>query len=83
MIIGLLNQKGGVGKTTVTLNLAAYFAREGFRTLVVDADPQASALSWSSAREAAALLRATGERSRGKRHPGQRACDHSDHALPF
>jgi chromosome partitioning protein len=56
MIIGLLNQKGGVGKTTVTLNLAAYFAREGFRTLVVDADPQASAMSWSSAREAAPLF---------------------------
>ncbi len=56
MIIGLLNQKGGVGKTTVALNLAAYFAREGFRTLVVDADPQASALSWSSAREAPALF---------------------------
>jgi chromosome partitioning protein len=56
MIIGLLNQKGGVGKTTMTLNLAAYFAREGLRTLVVDADPQASALSWSSAREAPALF---------------------------
>jgi chromosome partitioning protein len=56
MIIGLLNQKGGVGKTTVTLNLAAYFAREGYRTLVVDADPQGSAMSWSSARESLALF---------------------------
>ena len=51
MIIGVLQQKGGAGKTTLTLNLAAYFAMEGARTLVVDADPQASALAWSSVRE--------------------------------
>lgn len=51
MIIGVLQQKGGAGKTTLTLNLAAYFASEGARTLVVDADPQASALAWSSVRE--------------------------------
>lgn len=51
MIIGVLQQKGGAGKTTLTLNLAAYFATEGARTLVVDADPQASALAWSSVRE--------------------------------
>jgi chromosome partitioning protein len=51
MIIGVLQQKGGVGKTTLALNLAAAFARDGLRTLVVDADPQASALAWSSVRE--------------------------------
>ena len=51
MIIGVLSQKGGVGKTTLTLNLAAHFAGLGARVLVVDADPQGSALAWSSARE--------------------------------
>jgi chromosome partitioning protein len=42
-IIALMNQKGGVGKTTTTVNLAAGIARLGRRTLVVDLDPQAHA----------------------------------------
>ncbi|WP_406699537.1 AAA family ATPase [Singulisphaera sp. Ch08] len=41
--IALLNQKGGVGKTTSTVNLAAALAAEGHRTLVLDLDPQAHA----------------------------------------
>jgi chromosome partitioning protein len=41
--IAVLNQKGGVGKTTTTVNLAAALANEGFRTLVLDLDPQAHA----------------------------------------
>ena len=53
MIIGLLNQKGGVGKTTISVNLAAAIARKGQRVLLVDADPQGSALAWSSLREGA------------------------------
>src|SRR3954466_13818927 len=41
--IALLNQKGGVGKTTSTVNLAAALAGEGHKTLVLDLDPQAHA----------------------------------------
>ncbi|MCU1392166.1 MAG: putative Soj/ParA-related protein [Ilumatobacteraceae bacterium] len=41
-IVALLNQKGGVGKTTVTLGLASAAAEAGHRVLVVDIDPQAS-----------------------------------------
>lgn len=40
--IALLNQKGGVGKTTSTANLGAAFAIDGLRTLVVDLDPQSN-----------------------------------------
>jgi chromosome partitioning protein len=51
-IIAVVNQKGGTGKTTVATNLAALFARQGDEVLLVDADPQQSALAWQRDRPA-------------------------------
>ena len=39
-IVAIINQKGGTGKTTTTLNLGAALAYQGYRTLIVDLDPQ-------------------------------------------
>lgn len=60
MIIGVLNQKGGVGKTTLSVNIAASLVRRGNRVLLLDADPQGSALDWQAAREAPPLFSVVG-----------------------
>jgi chromosome partitioning protein len=51
-IIAVVNQKGGTGKTTVATNLATLFASQGAEVLLVDADPQGSALEWQHDRPA-------------------------------
>ncbi|QHP66165.1 cobyrinic acid a,c-diamide synthase [Bradyrhizobium sp. LCT2] len=58
MIVALLNQKGGVGRTTLALHLAGEWALRGKRVTLIDADPQSSALDWSKqrARESVARL---------------------------
>jgi chromosome partitioning protein len=44
-VIAVLNQKGGVGKTTTTINLASFLAKAGRTVLIVDADPQGNTTS--------------------------------------
>lgn len=51
MIIALVNQKGGVGKTTIAVHLAMGLALREHRVMLVDADPQGSSLTWSGNRE--------------------------------
>ncbi|MDZ4319783.1 MAG: ParA family partition ATPase, partial [Phenylobacterium sp.] len=60
MIVALLNQKGGVGKTTLALHLAGAWSARGRRVLVVDADPQGSALDWAEQRVREGLPRLFG-----------------------
>ena len=60
MIIGVLNQNGGLGKTTIAGNLAAVYAKAGRRVLRVDANPQGSSPAWSSAREGKPLFAVIG-----------------------
>jgi chromosome partitioning protein len=52
-VIAVVNQKGGAGKTTISLNLAAALADTGARVLLIDADPQHTASDWSAVREKA------------------------------
>lgn len=49
-VIAILNQKGGVGKTTLAVHIATALARNNRSVLLLDADPQGSALDWAAAR---------------------------------
>jgi chromosome partitioning protein len=60
MIIAFIHQKGGVGKTTLSINVAGTLAKSGKRVLYVDADPQGSALDWAEARQEPSLFTMVG-----------------------
>ncbi len=56
LVVAMVNQKGGVGKTTVALGLAAMAGRRGLRTVLVDLDPQANATSGMGVWDAALTI---------------------------
>ncbi len=56
MIISVVNQKGGVGKTTLSIHLADGLAKRGRKVALVDADAQNSSLLWSAARHGETLF---------------------------
>jgi chromosome partitioning protein len=60
VILSVISQKGGTGKTTVALNVAACAAQKKLRTLLIDADEQGSALAWAEVREEDPLFSVVG-----------------------
>lgn len=59
-VIAILNQKGGVGKTTLAVHLATALVRKKRSVLLIDADPQGSALDWAAARHGEPLFPVVG-----------------------
>lgn len=60
MITAFLNQKGGVGKTTLSTSFTTALAQDGHKVLLIDADPQRGALTWVQHREEPPLFPVVG-----------------------
>jgi chromosome partitioning protein len=60
IVVSFLNQKGGVGKTTLAVHVAHALAQQGERVLLVDADPQGSALDWAASRRGEPMFAVAG-----------------------
>lgn len=60
LVVSFLNQKGGVGKTTLAVHVAHALAQRGQRVLLVDADPQGSALDWAASRRGEPMFAVAG-----------------------
>jgi chromosome partitioning protein len=59
-VVSFLNQKGGVGKTTLATNVATALALAGHKVFFIDADPQGSSLDWSASRQGEMLFPVVG-----------------------
>ncbi|MCY3630293.1 MAG: ParA family protein [Bacteroidetes bacterium] len=70
-VIAVLNSKGGTGKTTIATNLAGCLHKRGHSVLLVDSDPQGTALDWYSAQPDGADLPAIGPYSTSLFHSGR------------
>ena len=51
IVLSIVQQKGGVGKTTLAINIAGEFRARGNKVIVIDADPQASSVAWAAPRK--------------------------------
>jgi chromosome partitioning protein len=60
VILAVMNQKGGAGKTTLALNIAAAMAADKKKVLLIDADPQQTAQDWAAIRTAAPTFQVVG-----------------------
>jgi chromosome partitioning protein len=60
MIISVLNQKGGAGKTTLSIHIASTLALAGYSVLLIDSDTQRSALDWAATRDKESIFGVVG-----------------------
>ena len=68
-VITVIAQKGGAGKTTLSISTAVAAANDGWSTAVVDLDPQATAATWSDRRESETPVVISAQAARAPAHP--------------